>query len=130
MGNVSFVRTRDNETYTVTNIQDLTIDFSMDVEDVPIPDENQPEVIVVGGVIMPMTITFIVKKDTLSEFQQEVTKLRNFFATGYFGEEYQITIEDWDWQLTGSIKGLRLRQREGVPYVLEVVLRISLGEVI
>ncbi|AQQ75535.1 hypothetical protein JDFR1000234_60 [uncultured archaeal virus] len=136
MGNIIFTRTRDNQTYTVSKIQELGVDFNMEVEPISIPDENEPQVVVVGGCIIPMTIQYIRKELTISDLKTEVQTLRDFFATGYFGEEYKIEIEDWGWteaegkELYGSIQTLSIRQSAGVPYMLRITIRFHIGTVI
>ena len=130
MGSVVITRASDDTSYTVTLIQSITLGIGTNTFQIPVPEEEDAEIMTIGGVTKELTINWIIAEDDLTTFQSKINDVISFFITGGLAESYTIDIQDWDYTKSAVIISVTIQQKAAEPYKATVTLKAYLGSAI
>lgn len=119
----------DSQTYDIESLKVINLRLYTDVESVPIP-EDDPQVIGLGGKTVELVVTWVVRGDNETDYQNKVNKMITFFVTGNVSQTWTFSITPWNYTSNGVIKEITITQIGGSGYTLEASMTAHLGEVI
>jgi hypothetical protein len=108
----------------------LSLKVSTPTMSVVIPDEDNPDVMSIGGTKQTLTIEWVISENTQVDFYTKINTVMTYFGSGEMGVKYTIYIDFWNFNRTGVITRFDIVQNEGEGYIATISAEFEMGNVI